>query len=357
MPQDNEAGPIGQVEEVLFDRGTLMDLFIGKPTFQKKLRANDVLLEGVNEDAIYLGHKKLMPKRSMEKFVTIEGRARNMLYDRSLDFPLSGARFVFYAALPEVRRELLALKVEWDAAFRELIDQFDTLKEEQLAILDRQSETLAQNEIAKAKPHEQAAKREAMKNWVEQQKLSIRMLYPKKEELSEMFRFTWRVFKISPLTGLEEMTSMDQEQLIQAREEIQRDLERWIRQASIEMHKTLGEAAANALSMLEKNGKLQPRNMKPLFDAFDTFKAVDFTGASSFQQVIDMIKSQFGRRNVNGEWDFELTTTSINGSPAGMDQFKGLLSKVGSLAIDQTAESAGIEAVKSVGEFRRVIKT
>jgi hypothetical protein len=342
--------------QVLFDRGTLMDLFIGKPTFQRKLRQTDVLLEGIDEDLIYLGHKKLLPKKAMEQLVTIEGLSRRVLASKSLEFPLSGARFVLYHSLPDVLRELHALKERWDVAVRELIQQYPALKDQQLAELDAQCEKLAQQELSKVPGTDRAQREEQLKAWVDTQKAQNRQLYPTVDELPVMFRFQWRMFKISALSGLEQMSSLEQEDLIAAQQQIRQDLQRWVHSASVEMHKTLGEAAANALRILGRQGELHPRNLKPLFDAFETFKAIDFTGSSTFTQVIDQIRSQFGVQAPGGEVDYERTAERLNTIPNGISQFQELLDSVSKLAVEDVAKAAGVKAVSSVGEFGRLIE-
>lgn len=332
-----------------------MDLFIGKPTFQRKLRPNDVLLEGIDESVLYLGHKKLLPRKALEDLVTLEGRARRALADRSLEFPISGARFVQYTALADVLRILQALKGEWDTAVSELIRDYPDLRTEQLSHLDQQAETLVRNELAKLPGEERALKQKELDHWLEIQKNLNRSLYPRTEDLQGMFHFQWRLFRISAMQTVEEMSGIKQEELIQARDALQRDLQRWVRQASIEMHRTLGEAALNAKNLLEKNGKLNPRNLKPLFDAFETFRAIDFTGSSTFQDVITRIRTQFGVVSTNGAVDFEQTAANVN-DVNSLEGFRQLLNQVSDLAQDNVAEEAGIAALSQAGGFRRLVE-
>ena len=217
MTTNNEV----QTTEVFFDKGTLFDLYIGKPTFQKKLRSNDMLLEGtVNEDAFYLGHKKLLPKEAMARLLTLEGHARTALAGRSLEFPLSGARFVYFRALPDLLVRLRALQTEWRTAVQELVSGYPELKAQQLAALDKQSEDLMGAELAKLTADQRKARQPELNDWLEQQKLQHRKLYPQVEELPAMFHFSWRMFKVSAMEGLEEMNTLQQDELIAAKAQI-----------------------------------------------------------------------------------------------------------------------------------------
>lgn len=343
-----------QVAEALFDRGTLMDLYIGKPTFQKKLKPNDVLLEGIDEDVLYLGHKKLLPPKATENLVKLEGQARTALASRSLPFPLSGARFVYYQALPGVLKRLQALKAQWDAAVDTLVQEYPALKEQQLVELDKQAQTLYQVEIKKISGIDRDAAEAKLDSWLANQRQINRGLYPVVEKVKEMFHFDWRVFKINALEGTEEMSTLEQEDLQNAQQQLKNDLQKWVQQASVEMHKTLGEAAANAARLLEKNEKLDPRNLKPLFEAFETFKAIDFTGSSNFHSVIEGIKQRFGRMKPDGTFDMEITSQSLKDNPQGQQEFKSLLTSLGRLATDEVAEKAGIDSISTSGLKRLV---
>lgn len=334
-----------------------MDLYIGKPTFQKKLRSNDVLLEGtVNEDAFYLGHKKLLPKEAMSRLVTLEGHARTALAGRSLEFPLSGARFVYFRALPDLLVRLRALQVEWRAAVQELVATYPSLKAKQLEALDKQSLDLMEAELLKLTAEQKKTRQPELLDWLEQQKIQHRKLYPSVDELPSMFHFSWRMFKVSAMEGLEEMNSLQQDELLAARDALKADLQSWVKTATADMHQALGEAAAQARNLLEKQGKLNPKNLRPLFEAFETFNAIDFTGSSDWRKQVDSARERFIKRDADGSINFELTSEAINGTNFATTEFKSLLSSIGSLATQQVAEEAGRVAISRVGAFRRFVE-
>jgi hypothetical protein len=353
MNENNEVQPT----EILFDKGTLMDLYVGKPTFQKKLRSSDMLLEGtVNEDAFYLGHKKLLPREAMARLVTLEGHARTALAGRSLEFPLSGARFVYFRALPELLVRLRVLQTEWRVAVQELVATYPELKAKQLETLDKQSEDLMQAELQKLTEEQRKVRQPELRDWLEMQRLQHRRLYPQVDELPSMFHFSWRMFKVSAMEGLEEMNSLQQDELVAARDALKADLQSWVKTATADMHKALGEAAAQAKNLLEKQGKLNPKNLRPLFEAFETFNAIDFTGSSDWRKQVDSARERFIKRDSDGNINFELTSEAINGTHFATTEFKSLLNSIGSLAIAQVAEEAGKAAISRVGAFKRFVE-
>jgi hypothetical protein len=346
--------PEEQIAEALFDRGILMDLYIGRPTFQKKLKADDVLLEGIDENVLYLGHKKLLPHVATEKLVKLEGQARTALAGRSIPFPISGARFVYYQALPGVLKKLKELKDAWNGAVEDLLKEYPALKEQQLVELDKQAQALYQSELTKVGVN-RATREAELNEWLAAQRQINRELYPDVSKVRDTFHFDWRIFKTNAPQGNEEMSTLEQEDLLKAQKQIKEDLQKWVQAASAEMHKTLGQAAANAAKLLEKNNKLDTRNLKPLFEAFENFKAVDFTGASSFHQVVENIKQRFGQKRPDGSYDMELTSKSLKDNPNGQVEFKKLLEGLSGLAVDEVAEKAGILAIE-VGGFKRMVE-
>lgn len=350
-PQTDE--PQG-LSEALFARGALMGLHIGRWTAVKKMSSDDLLLEDVDENALYLGHKKLLPKSATKPLVELEGKARAALASKSMEFPIAGARFVTYAALPKVVEKLSSLKAEWDAAVEVLLSTYPVLRDQQLDMLTKQAQKFIQNELqaSMSKPDgDYKAKMEDMRIWLEKQKRENLTYYPKVEDLRHKYSFTWRMFTISALEGINEL---DVKEVQEAQERLRADLQAWVRTATSSMHKALGEAAANAKELLEKNGKLNPRNLTPLFNAFEQFLSVDFTGKSSFQDTIQEIKKKFLVANPDGSYNLAAMVEGL-GNDTRRAEFDGLLATMSELAVDETAEKAGIKSL-GLAEFARMVE-
>ena len=345
-----------ELTNILFDKGTLMDLYIGRWAAIKKMQPTDMLMEKVDNDAVYLGHKKLLPKKAMEELVHLEGKARTALSKKSIDFPVGGGRFVYYKALPELLKTLDELKKQWDVEVEKLLADYPNLREQQLKVLEKQAEVWMNSDLDKSP--DQAARSiryNYLQSWLAKQKAENEQLYPSVEELKTKFHFDWRMFKVSALQGLEKMSTLDADELIAAQEKLRADLQKWVTEAATEMHKVLGQAAAQAVSLLDKQGKLNPKNLKPLWDAFETFKAIDFTGQSNFQETIEKVKKDFGVET-NGAVDYEKTADKLNYSDYAKANLKELLSKMSTLAVDEVAAEAGKEAISKVGEFSRFVE-
>lgn len=342
------------ISQILFDKGTLFHLYVGRWTANKKMTEADLLLtpEDVDKDAIYIGHKKLLPKEAQERLQWIEGQARSFVNARSLPFPIGHGRFVSFKALRGVLDRLRRYKAEWDEAVMVLLANYARYKDEQLERLDAQVYSLAQKELAKVPSSERRQKREELDKWEDERKRVNRELYPPTHELRNKFEFSWRMYQASPIEGVGAMGDVDAETIIEERERIQQDYRQWVREASVAMHRELGQAAANARRLLADNGKLNPKNLRPLFEAFETFSAVNFAGTSDFQNTLDSIRSRYLRRTGSGETDWALTAEQVNGSTDEMHQ---LLGQIADLAVEETAEAAGVRTVRS-GVFGRMIE-
>lgn len=351
MPTPVEVRRESGITRVLFDTGTLFHLYIGRWTANKKMNENDLLIDEVDKSAFYIGHKKLLPREAQERLQFIEGQARTFLANRSVPFPIGDAKYVSYHALRGVLSRLQEYKEQWEVAVNDLIAGYPRFKEEQIERLAKQARAIADKEANKVAPYAYAAKVKELDGWVTQQEALNRSLYPDVSQLRSRYNFEWRMFKLSPLEGMEQMSTLDAETLVQEQNRVRQDLHKWVGEVSVMMHQQLGEAAAQAKRLLEENGKLNPKNLRPLFEAFETFSAVNFSGNSTFIDTINSIRSRFLQKTGTGETDWRLTAEQVNRST---EEVRSLLNAMSDLALSDTAKQAGIQSVKA-GQFGRVI--
>lgn len=337
--------------DVLFSRGTLFHLYIGRWTGNKKLRERDLLLEKeVDKAAIHIGHKKLMPPEAHARIQRIDSRARTFLDARSLPFPLGNARYVPYSKLQEVLVGLRGFVPQWNEAIDFLVANYDRFKDEQLERLGNQNHALADAELAKAAPDKRAQKRRELEQWESDQARINRELYPSTTQLRLKFNFEWRMFRVSPLEGIEQMTGLDADTVIAEHQRVVETSKQFVREAAAMLHVELGEAAENARKLLEENGRLSARTLRPLFEAFESFQSLSF-GTSEAQTTIEQIRQRYLRKMGDGATNWELTTDLVNGSK---EELQGLLTSISKFATADVAEAAGLRSIRS-GDFSRVI--
>lgn len=348
-----EARPDAQgITRLLFNTGILFHLYVGRWTGNKKMTESDLLLEEIDKDTVYLGHKKLLPKDAQERLQRLEGEARRYVEARSVPFPISrSARFVTFRVLRDVISRLRRFKAEWDVAVEELLENYQRIQTEQLARLDQMSQQRAREELAKVPPHAHREKDKELQAWLEAQRKKNRELYPPVFSLKERFAFEWRTFQMSVAEGEGMVDALDADAVLEEQARVRQDLNRWVSDVAVAMHRELGQAASNAKRLLEENGKLNPRNLRPLFDAFETFNAINFAGPSQFAQVIESIRTRYLRRTGAGDTDWGLTAETVNNST---DEMRSLLSTIADLAVEETAEQAGVRTMRA-GSFGRVL--
>ena len=337
---------MNDVVQVVFKKGVLFDITIGRWSAKHTISTEDLMLEKVNKKVIKAGSKELLPEDYAYPLVHIEGKIRTFVKMRSMPFPISGAVFVNFKALPKMLKGLRELKLEYDAAAKHLHDHYDEVMEKQIVVLDEEVRKIAvQNGLYE--PTTSPADREAMKAWLKDAHKKHVSLYPKKEDLLAKYYVTWAMFKVNALedTAASLLSDTEADFFAEQQKELKNKLTGWVKERAALMHKKLGEAAANAQKLLADNGKLNPKNLKPLFDAFEEFTSVDFAG-SSFQKVIEDIEKKYVGT------DMKVTADKVN---SGTDEFGELLATISYLATDEMAQKAGLTALDG-SEFKRVVE-
>lgn len=338
------------IEEVLFSQGVLFDLHISRWMAIKKLEKDDLLLLSVDPDAIHLGHKKLLPKVALASLAQLESEARRILYQMSADFPIARARFVRFPVLGQLLSSLKTIKEVFDENVQILLKDYKALRTQQLTVLNEQAKKLALQKLSEISPDDKP-KRAAIDNWLANQIVKNDNSYPDPDILPEKFKFEWRMFKVSPVDAV---VNLSPQEALQAHQKLQDDLLEWIKETSMMMHKALGAAAAKANKMLTEQGKLNPKNLKPLFDAFEMFKAIDF-GDSDVQNQIDNIKKAYAYVS-DGKVDYEKSANMLNTSELSKEKLANLLETMGKLAVDEVAIEAAKQTVLKIEKSKRVLQ-
>lgn len=339
---------MSELINVIFKKGVLFDINIGKWSAQHKMTPEDLLMDKVNDEAMHLGFKRLMPKKAVYPIVHLEGQIRSHVEKVSVPFPIAGAVFVNYKTLKYLIKRLKKYQDEFKEAADELVSHYEEYKETQLKLLDDEAEKIANS---RRKNPNDPNERHRLSEWLKAQKALNRSLYPRKEDLPGKFYVSWRMFKVNPLEGSgTEMTDVDAEDLAMQQEVFQKDMEKWAKEQAAKVHQVLGEAAQRAKDMLEKQGKLNPKNLKPFFDALETFKSVDFSG-SHFQKAVEDIEKKYLMAGADGVVNYSAIADSVN---SNKDAFTQLLHSIGKLAAEDVAKNAAFEALAN-SDFKRVI--
>lgn len=340
------------ITKALWDCGVLMGVHVNRPTFHVRNRPSDLLIDDMNKNVMDPGFKKMIAPDALKKLATLESKARTCLTSRSVPFKvfLEG-RFVYSTALPKILKELESLREEFNAETEAFVVAYPRLKDEALTLLDAEAQKLVNNVLKNLGGESLDQKRLELDEWFVGQCEYNRTLYKRWEEgdMHRHFLMDWSIGHVT-MEGMENM-NLDSATLAQMQSTYKKDVQNWVREATVSMHQVLGEKAVHIKEMLEKQGKLNPKNLKPFFEALEAFKDLDFTNSSGFRKSVEEIQARFGVVK-NGELDMELTAAAVTGSQA---QFTAMLNTVSALASSDVAEQAGLQALASSGQFNRVI--
>jgi len=303
------------IADAVWNSGVLMGVHVSRPQFHVRNRPHDLLRDDMNKEVMDPGFKKMIAPSALKDLASLESKARTCLGNRSVPFKLfSESRFVASSTLPKILKELETIKKEFDAETEKFLVAYPRLKDEALNLLDAESQKMVDAALLKMDPKLLNQGRLDLLEWFDNQSAYNRTLYRRWEsdgDLHRHFKMSWSIGRIT-LEGMENL-NLTHDTLVQMQKEYKENMKNWVQEATSSMHQVLGQKAAHVKEMLEKQGKLDPRNVKPFFEALEAFKDLDFTGSSNFRSIVDAIQVRFGVVK-NGEFSADLSAAAIAGS-------------------------------------------
>ena len=120
-----------QLLNILTREGVLINVSISYWRGCKKLKPEDLGLEAakVSDRLISLGHKRLLPRDTMQKLSLIEGRAHSLIEGNTFPFMGGLGHFLPNPKLDEVTGKLKALEDEFWAAKAEFLKSYGELRD------------------------------------------------------------------------------------------------------------------------------------------------------------------------------------------------------------------------------------
>jgi predicted DNA-binding protein len=333
------------LSETLFKAGALVDLNIGCWTAMYRQRPSELLMTAVVNESITKMHKALLPVEALEPIKKVESDARRALDCRSTPFPIFGAKFVANHALPSLEEHLAKLRTLYEIRRDELCAIYPDLMEKRLQELHSQTDRAAAEELKKTPDNAKTARWHELKDWIIAQDALNKSLYPAQDTLKNKFYFTWVIGKFAPIETPANAVMNTA---------IQNQVKDWVKDRMTQIHKDLGERAELAKAMLLKQGKLNPKNLKPLFDSLVEFEAMDFTNASQFHKLVDELKEKYFK-SVGGNLDFSVSAEMLNSSETSMKELDAALTGLSALVKDEAAKAAGDAALAQAQDFKRFV--
>jgi hypothetical protein len=275
-----------QLIEVLTREGVLINVSVKYWRATKKLKAEDLGLspDNVEERLISLGHKKLLPKDSLQAFALIESRARSIVESATFPFLDGLGHFLPNAKLQFVTEKLAELHQEFDQATREFLAHYAQTRE---------SATQEWKQAAQKLPGDP-----------ERLLATIEGSFPRLDQMEKSFGFAVQMFQIRvpEQLGLEIVSAIEQAEVLKAREQA-------ARKAAEQIHSGVQSFVSSCVAslreqtsklceeMLEsiKSGKngVHQRTLNRLIKFIDEFKTLNFVGDRQMEEQLDRMRKEF----------------------------------------------------------------
>lgn len=352
----------------LWKRGLVVKVSASCPEFTRQLTEEDMLLEPgtLKSKTIRAGFKRLISEAALQPINHQVNRARNLVARSGTQFPLGGY-YVTNTSLPAVLDELTEIRRLHEEARQQFLDNYDAYKEQQLRALADQNMALATEQIEKIRgalvqanlPPAEAQKIleehwVRLMQWAQDQESKNRKLLPAKDRLGQIELRVYPV-RVQAADSFEQLDDERAHAMAAEQQAMLREIRDWARNAMRDVHRVLGEKASHVSQLLVRDGKLTPRSLAPLFEAFDSFKNLDMTGASEFRAQVDAIRQRFGVTDSTGAIDLQRTASAISDTDTARENFRGMLSVIGQLAEENVADQAGVRALGSDTDFGRFV--
>ncbi len=275
-----------QLLDVLTHEGVLINVSVRYWRATKKLKAEDLGLDPdcVSDRLISLGHKKLLPKESLQPFALIEGRAHALIEADTFVFLNGLSHFLPNAKLEEVTGRLDELRNEFELAKADFLSRYEELREQAL--------------------HEWAAIAPTLVPEPERLLATIEVSFPARDRMERSFSFEVALFQIRVPERLDLTITnrIEQEEIQTARaraaeaaaEQIRRGAEAFVTDCVASLRQQTAQLCDEMLESMRtcKTGVHQ-KTLNRLVRFIDQFKSMNFVGDRQMEEQLERVRQEF----------------------------------------------------------------
>lgn len=309
---DTESGTTNLLD-ALTVKGVLVSVTVRYWRARKKLNPEDLgLSKGqVNDRLISLGHKRLLPKESMEELARIEGRAHSLVEESSFPFLNGVARYLPNERIEDVTGRLEDLRNQFQRQKQHFMEKYAQLRDEALR---EWRHTAAQ--------------------LVDDPSRLVRVIeseFPRPNRMERYFDFDIQLFQVTvpemPQAELvdagtaREIAEARRQASLEARHRIESSCDDFIQQCISEMRKQTSELCADMLETINGKGYVHQKTLNRLVRFIDHFKQLNFMDDQQMEQQLEQTRRQFLTRTAEEYRDStQAQTDLVNGLSALRDQ-------------------------------------
>lgn len=275
-----------QLLEMLTREGVLINVSVRYWRATKKLKAEDLGLDpdSITDRLITLGHKKLLPRESLQAFALIESRAHALVESSTFPFLNGLGHFLPNTRLQEVTDSLKELEREFRDAEIEFMNRY------------------AQTRMDAAQEWRQAAGRLVANP--AQMVATIESSFPNPEKMEKYFGFTTQLFQIRvpENLGLDLISLGEQQDLVRAREKAAREaaaqisqgVENFVSDCVASLREQTAQLCEDMLESM-RTGKtgVHQKTLNRLIKFIDEFRSLNFAGDREMEEQLERVRQQF----------------------------------------------------------------
>lgn len=287
--------------EDIYTRGVRVKVHISKWTGRKTLNFSELGLVAKNgSDAKTLnklftpGVKRLVDKKKIGSFTSIESRARNALDWHSLPLPLEGY-FVTDERFLSLQKQLESLKTEYYQAVDDFLKEYDSIIEDMLGeYIDYASQILYDKIEVEGMNRDEFGIYFANK---------IRLLYPSAYDLRKKFQFTYTVEQITAPKEIEtqikeaaahkeeiEMKANSRDAIRKHYLEQQEELiDKFLRNAASSLRKELVDIVEHVKNVISKGERFTEASLNSMRDKINRIRGLNFIGDSTVENLMQQL--------------------------------------------------------------------
>lgn len=279
--------------DALTRRGVLVSVSVRYWRAQKKLNPEDLGLarDRVNERLISLGHKRLVPRQSLERLALLEGRAHALVEENTFPFLGGVAHYLPNEKLEEVTQRLHALQQEFETETRAFIAGYGRLREK---ALDEWRDAALQLGVD---PRRLVA--------------TVEEAFPAADRLPGRFAFAVRLFSIAvpdvpraqfvDLGTQQELLQVRRQAAEQARREIEASCSRFVGECVTEMRRQTAELCSEMLTSIDGHGSVHQKTLNRLQRFIERFRSLNFADDAEMARELDRARTELVSRGA-GEY-------------------------------------------------------
>lgn len=279
----------------VFTEGTLVEVNVSRWSGLKYLDAEDLGLksEEVDAELFSLGRKRLLTKERMQRFKSVENRARKAVDAYSFSFPLGKAAFVPAAAIAKVVEEIDKAVVEFNAERDRLAEDYDEIK----------GAMIAQYREALPKIYERLGPDETFPVFAERFLAKIEEAYP--VDIASRFELSYSLYRVelpeearieAIEAGVAAEVASERANLIasknaEMRERINKDVDEFVVKVVAALRAEVAEVCGRVSDLIGRGSPIKEGSLDSLRDMVEKFKTLNFMGDKEIGTQIDEVQA------------------------------------------------------------------